>query len=175
MAVASIHPLASEDPVRAESFAWARFSAARDKAEFCSGWLAILCTQIDRVNGALLLLGTDESGAFAPAAIWPDPSHDLRHLSPTAQRVLAERKGILVEADGQSPPTRDHPAHIGYPIEVSGVLQGAVVVEVAPSSEAALQRHLRLGHWGSAWLIHKVPERSVAETDGRVARISLSR
>jgi hypothetical protein len=36
---ASIVALATEDLARAETWAWARFSTARDDAEFCSGWL----------------------------------------------------------------------------------------------------------------------------------------
>ena len=47
----------TEDATRAETTAWAKFSAAKDSAEFCTSWLAILCMQIERVNGGLLLLG----------------------------------------------------------------------------------------------------------------------
>ena len=53
----------TEDATRAESAAWARFSAAKDSAEFCTSWLAILCMQIERVGGALLLLGPDAKAA----------------------------------------------------------------------------------------------------------------
>ena len=58
----------TEEVVHAESAAWARFSAAVDTPEFCSSWLAILCLQIGRVGGALLLLGPDAEGAYVPAA-----------------------------------------------------------------------------------------------------------
>jgi multidrug resistance efflux pump len=171
---ASVVSLAIEDLARAENAAWMRFSTARDRGEFCTSWLAILCTQIDGVNGALLLLGPDQEGAFAPAAMWPDPSRDLRHLGATAQRTLMERKGMVVAADGQSGPIRDQAAHIGYPIEVASVLHGAVVLDVAPSPEAALQRSLRLVHWASAWLIDQFRLRMVEERDARLSRVALA-
>jgi RND family efflux transporter MFP subunit len=171
---ASIHALAVEDPIRAEAAAWNRFSVARDGAEFTSGWLAILCTQIDRVNGALLILGPDEAGDYTPAAMWPDPSKDLTHLGATATRALAERKGIVTGPDGTSPPARDQAAHIGYPIEIAGVLHGVVVLDVAPAGDQALQHSLRLVHWASAWLIDLFRQRTMRQNEGRMSRMSLA-
>ena len=171
---ASIHALATEDILRAESSAWARFSTARDRTEFCSSWLAILCTQIDRVNGALLLLGPDQDGAFIPTAMWPDASRDLQHLSPAAERALGERRGIVVAPDGKSQPTRDQPAHIGYPIEVSGVLHGAVVLDIAARPDPALQRALRQLHWATAWLVDRFRQQVLEEREARIARLALA-
>ena len=92
----------TEDAARAESAAWARFSAAKDNAEFCASWLAILCLQIERVGGGLLLLGPDKDGAYVPAAVWPHAGRDLQYLSPAAERALNERRGIVVASDGGS-------------------------------------------------------------------------
>ena len=171
---ASIHSLASEDLLRAESLAWARFASTRDRTEFCSSWLAILCAQIDRVNGALLVLGPDSDGAFTPIAMWPDASRDLQHLGAAAQQALSERRGVVVAPDGTSPPTRDQPAHIGYPIEVSGVLYGAVVLDIAARPELALQRALRSLHWASAWLVDRFRQQALEERDARVTRMALA-
>src|SRR5271165_2304057 len=115
----------TEEVAHAESAAWARFSAAKDTPEFCGSWLAILCLQIGRVGGGLLLLGPDAEGAYVPAAIWPKVTRDLQYLSPAAERTLNERRGIVVAADGTSAPMRDQRAFVGYPIEVSGALHGA--------------------------------------------------
>ena len=172
---AAIFPVAFEEASRAEAQAWARFSSARGRAEFCVSWLSLQCLQIERVSGGLLLLGPDREGAFTPAAMWPDASRDLRHLSATAERTLGERRGIVVAADGVSLPVRDQPAHIGYPIEVSGVLHGAVVLEItAGSSEQALQRATRLLHWGSAWLIDRFRQQAQEEGEARNARMGLA-
>lgn len=170
---ASIFAVATEETARAEAVAWARFSAAREQPEFCVSWLNVLCLQIERVSGALLLLGPDDDGAYTPAAIWPDPSRDLRHLSTAAERTLSERRGVVVGADGKSLVTRDQPAHIGYPIEVSGVLHGAVVLDIAPGSEQALQRTMRLLHWGSAWLVDRFRQQAQIAQDVRFSGMSL--
>src|SRR5262245_11728239 len=100
--VAPIYSL-TEDISRAESAAWARFSAAKDNNEFCTSWLAILCMQIERVSSGLLLLGPDQDGAYVPAAVWPHVGRDLQYLSPAAERTLKERRGTVVSADGGMP------------------------------------------------------------------------
>ncbi|HMD65472.1 MAG TPA: HlyD family efflux transporter periplasmic adaptor subunit [Stellaceae bacterium] len=164
----------TEEVAHAESAAWARFSAAKDTPEFCGSWLAILCLQIGRVGGGLLLLGPDAQGAYVPAAIWPQVTRDLQYLSPAAERTLNERRGIVVAADGTSAPTRDQRAFVGYPIEVSGVLHGAVVLDVAPGPELALQHALRMLHWASAWLVDQFRKRALEERDTRLSRMALA-
>jgi RND family efflux transporter MFP subunit len=164
----------TEDIPRAESAVWARFSAAKNSEEFCVSWLAILCLQIERVGGGLLLLGPDKNGAYVPAAVWPHAGHDVQYLSPAAEQTLNERRGIVVAADGSSLPIRDQRAFVGYPIEVSGTLHGAVVLDVAPGPELTLQRALRLLHWASAWLVDQFRKRALEERDARLARLALA-
>src|SRR5437764_11820700 len=149
---APIYSLA-DDASRAESTAWAKFSAAKDNAEFCASWLAILCMQIERVGGALLLLGPDNEGAYAPAAVWPHAGRDMQYLSGTAEQALTKRRGIVLAADGSSPPQRDQRAFIGYPVEVAGIVHALIVLDIGPGPDSGLQRALRLLHWGSAWLV----------------------
>src|SRR5262249_14009773 len=143
----------TEDTSRAESAAWAKFSAAKDNNEFCTSWLAILCMQIERAGSGLLLLGPDDEGAYVPAAVWPHAGRDLQYLSPAAERTLKERRGLVVTADGGTPESREPRVLVGYPIEVSGTLHGVVVLDVAPGADPTLQRALRLLHWASAWLV----------------------
>jgi RND family efflux transporter MFP subunit len=162
------------DEPRAESAAWAKFSNARDNQEFCTAWLAILCMQIDRVSGGILLLGPDKDGAFAPAAIWPHPAVDVQYLSAAAERTLKERRGIVVAEDSVSAPSREQRAYVGYPIEASGTLHGAVVLDLAPGPDAALQRALRLLHWASAWLIDRFRRRLLEEREAQIARMAVA-
>ena len=171
---ASIYSLAGDDRTRAESIAWARFSAARDRSEFHSSWLAVLCAQIDRAHAALLILGPDHDGAFTPAAVWPDATRDLQYLTPAAERVLSDQRGVVLAADGGGPPVRDQAAHVAYPIQVSGALHGVVVLDMAAGPEAGLQRALRLLHWSSVWLVDEVRQRSIAERDRHVANLGLA-
>jgi hypothetical protein len=170
---ASIYSIAAEDHARAESSAWAKFSAAKDQAEFCASWLAILCTQIGRVNGGFLVLGPDVDGGYTPVAMWPDASRNLQYLTPAAERTLRDRQGIVLASDGTSTPTPDQHAHVGYPIEVAGVLHGAVVLDVAPLPQSELQHALRLLHWASAWLLDLFRQRMLQERDARLSRTGI--
>lgn len=174
VSTAPVYSLANEARARAESAAWAQFSSPRDHAEFCASWLAIVCTQIERVNGALLVLGPDQRGGYGAAAVWPDASRNMQYLGSAAERTLQERRGIVVDADGAPVTRHDAPARVGYPIEVAGSLHGAVVLDLLPSPERDLQRALRLLHWASAWLVDQFRQQALAAQDGRVARLSLA-
>ena len=162
---APIYSLASDDPARAEASAWARFSSARDAAEFCASWLAILCAQVGRANGALLLVGPERDGAFRPAATWPDATRNMQHLVPAAEKALNERRGVLLP--------REAGALVGYPIEVSGTLRGAVALDLS-GGEHVLQQALRLVYWASAWLVDQFRQQDLRERDARLARLALA-
>jgi hypothetical protein len=164
----------TEDATRAESAAWARFSAAKDRTEFCTSWLAILCLQIERAGAGLLVLGPDERGAYVPAAVWPHAGRDIQYLSPTAERTLTERRGVVVSANGETALSLDHHAYVGYPVEVAGMLQGAVVLDLPPGPDQALQRALRLMHWASAWLVDQFRKRALEDREARLARMAVA-
>jgi len=169
---APIYSLATDDRARAEAAAWARFSSARDAGEFCASWLTILCTQIGRANGALLLLGPESDGAFRAAAVWPDAGRNMQYLAPAAEKALNDRRGVVLARDA-SAPVREPGAFVGYPIEVSGTLRGAVALDLS-GPEAALQQALRLVHWGSAWLVDQFRQQDLRERDARLARLALA-
>ncbi len=170
---APIYSLATDDHARAEATAWARFSSARDAAEFCASWLAILCAQVGRVNGALLLLGPERDGAFRAAASWPDATRNMQYLAPAAEKALNERRGVLMPRDAAAPLAREPGALVGYPIEVSGTLRGAVALDLS-GGEHALQQALRLVYWASAWLVDQFRQQDLKELDTRLARLALA-
>lgn len=190
MSSAPIYSLANEDQVQADSAAWAKFSSPKDTSEFCASWLAILCSQIDHVNGALLVLGPDQDGGYSAAAVWPDASRNMQYLASAAEKALKERRGIVervfkerrrlaervvnerrgivhaLEFSHQS-------AYVAYPIEVAGALHGAVILDIAHTPEHELQRALRLLHWGSAWLVDQFRQQALDVMNTRLERISL--
>ncbi len=170
---APIYSLATDDHARAEATAWARFSSARDAAEFCASWLAILCAQVGRVNGALLLVGPERDGAFRAAASWPDATRNMQYLAPAAEKALNERRGVLMPRDAAAPLAREPGALVGYPIEVSGTLRGAVALDLS-GGEHALQQALRLVYWASAWLVDQFRQQDLKERDTRLARLALA-
>lgn len=171
---ASVHSIAAEDHARAESAAWAQFSEPSDSAAFCRSWLVILCTQVDRVNGALLLTRSDQQGAYAVAAVWPDAGRTMQYLAQVAERTLTEGRGIASAPDGVSPPAPNQPAYVGYPVQVSGALEAAVVLDLAPRSEAELKRALRQVHWATAWLVDDFRQHAMARLQGRLDRLGVA-
>jgi multidrug resistance efflux pump len=173
-AEAAIFATAAQAHARAESAAWAQFSAAREPSEFHASWLGILCTQIQRVDGALLVLGGQAGAGYTAAAVWPQATRDMRHLAPVAERTLKERRGLVAGRDGSGPPPGGQGACVGYPIEVDGVLHGAVVLELLPLPAEQLQRALRLLHWASAWLVDRVRQGVLGEQAARLQRAVLA-
>ena len=169
---APVYSIADDARARAESAAWSRFATATDSAELCNGWLSLLSARIGRARGGLVLLAEQEGGPFTVAAAWPDAQRDLQYLGAVAQRALTERRGVVTAADG-SEPTPDTVAHVGYPVEVSGRLHGAVVFDLGPGPLAELQGALRQIHWASAWLVDHFRQRALLETEAELTRVAL--
>ncbi len=157
----------------AEASLWESFAAAGSLEQFYAAWLGILCVQIERVTGALLLVGAEHENTYVPGAVWPDPTRDMAFLAPTAQRALAERRGVVDAHDSGASGAGVHAAQVAYPIEVQGTLHGAVVLDLAPRPNGELQRALRLIHWGAAWLIDLFRQRALEERQATIERFAL--
>jgi multidrug resistance efflux pump len=174
-----------------ESAAWDQFSSSSSTAEFCGSWLVILCGQIQGVSGALLVLGPDQAGGYSAAAVWPDASRNMKYLGSAAEKALSERRGfvervfkerrqsearVLSERRTivQAPGPGQQSSYVGYPIEVSGVLFGAVILDIDNVPEQKLQHALRLVHWGSAWLIDRFRQQQFAEQGQRASGLALA-
>jgi biotin carboxyl carrier protein len=165
---AAIYSVNDDHRSRAESAAWAQFASATDSSDFCAGWLGVLCAQVERVSGALVVLGPDDGGQFAAAAVWPDPSVDMAHLAPVAERTLKERRGLVEGRRGEAA------TQVGYPIEVSGRLHGAVVLELAPRADIEVQRALRHVHWASAWLVDQFRQQALTAQARQLQRLNVA-
>ncbi len=172
MSGAPIYSLADSGRTKAESAAWARFSAPANSAEFCASWLSILCAQVEQVKGGLVLLGSGEDGSYSPVATWPDPTQNLLYLGPTAEAALKDRRGVIQTGGPQGAVTLS--TLVGYPVEVEGLLHGAVVLDIGRRPDADVQRALRLLHWGSAWLMDQFRQQRVAEHRQRATRLALA-
>ncbi len=148
---------------------WRVFANPHSKEEFCQAWLAVLCRQLGGVHAGLVLLGSAESNSYLPAALWPDVQRDLSYLAATAERALTERRGVthrpVVSAASSTG------VQISYPIEISGELKGAVVLDVTPRGEAELRALLRQLHWGMAWLYDLFQRDSSTQEQAKSKRI----
>ena len=154
-------------PTAAEHAAWADFASPTSQDDFLARWLALLCLQVGGVRSALLLVAGTADNTFHAGAVWPDVERDLAYLAPLAQTALAERRGIVLAlVDG-------HSARVAYPVEVGGVLQAAIVLDVAPRPESALQQGLRQVHWASAWLVDLFRQQALRAQEATLARMTL--
>lgn len=145
-----------------ESALWAVLASAADAREYCQSWLAIQCRLIPAVVGGVVLLRLEGKDSYSAVAVWPDVRRDMNYLTPTAQKALVERRGIVAPGakggDGAAPGN----VFIGYPVEAVGVLHGVVVLDVASRPEAELQAALRQLHWGAAGLELMLCQQEVA-------------
>jgi hypothetical protein len=142
----------AETDVTQEHSLWASFAEAATVEAFCRSWLALQCRMLGGVRAGMVLLGPADRGPFRPVAAWPEGRRNLKHLTKTAERTLAERRGLVSRGEPDEGEPQNGYYEIGYPIEVRGALHGAAVLEVASKSEAKLQGMMRQLHWGAAWL-----------------------
>ncbi len=170
---APVYSFADEQRARAESAAWAKFTAPGDASDLFTGWLALMAARIARARTAILLTREEDAQTFTVTAVWPDPRQDLKYLGKVAQQVLEKREGVVTAPDGANPPGADGVAHVGYPLEVSGRMHGAVVFDIGPGTQAGLQDALRQIHWGSAWLIDHFRQWQLQRRETELARTAL--
>ena len=142
---------AGQVDVTQDHLLWTSFAEASTMESFCQSWLALQCRMIGGVRAGMVLLGPADRGPFRPVATWPEGRRNLKHLTNTAERTLADRRGLVLRCDPPEGETHDH-YEIGYPLEVRGALHGATVLELIPKSEVTLQGMMRQLHWGAAWL-----------------------
>lgn len=148
---ASVATLGQADATQDASL-WTAFAEASTVEAFCRSWLALQCRMIGGVRAGVVLLGPVDRGPFRPVATWPDGLRQFKHFSKTAERTLAERRGLISFGEAADGETQNGTGQIGYPIEVRGVLHGAAVLEVTAHSDVERQGKMRQLHWGAAWL-----------------------
>ena len=135
-----------QESARSANDLWTTLAGAHGSREFCSAWLGLLGRSTPGATLAMVLMRQPD-GAFAPAAIWPDPSRDVSALVPIAERCLKESRGIVEPAAGPAVPAR-----VAYPFEAGGTLQGAAVAELGALAAERLPDAVRAIYWGAGWL-----------------------
>ena len=158
---------ATADAAMEEAALWRVFISPRNDEDFFHAWLTLLCRQLAQVNTGVVLLQAGEAGAFQPAAIWPHQARDLSYLAPVAQQALVEKRGIVHRPDN-SPGSA---LQVAYPLEVSGRVLGAVVLEAGARPDNEVQALLRQLHWGMAWVQDFIHRRELASAEEKTGRI----
>ena len=124
----------------------------------------------------MVLFGPPDRGPFTPMAVWPDAKIDVTHLTGIAERSLKERRGLLLETNGQSSADKPVPEthQIAYPVEVGGKLHGVVVCGVDQQDIKEVQQIMRQLHWGAAWLevlVHRTEVAKALEATQRLRKV----
>ncbi len=133
---------------------WFSFVTASTAAEFCAGWLAVVCEKIPATVAGVLVLRQDDD-TFVPAALWPESGLDPAYLAPVVERTLKACRGVSVRTEATLPARGSPPAlrgQVGYPVEHNGRLEGAVVLDLREPTDRDMEDVLRDLHWASAWL-----------------------
>ena len=139
--------------------AWRALAEASTAEQLCVAWLAVLCRSVVDARSGLVLLARPD-GSFAPAATEP-PTQDLRYLADVATEALRTREGVV----RQDAPGR---ALLAYPLALQDRLAGAIVVDVVAGDDVALDRALRMMHWGAGWLVDMLHQRELGEQQASV-------
>lgn len=128
---------------------WQRFRHANGPEEFVETWLAILCRQIPGAVAGVAVLGEPETGPFAPVAHWPAPNLVGLTLSAVAEKALAQRQGVIINAgaDANGQATRQ----MACPLIVDDQLYGVCAVAIGTNDTSAndLMRKLQ---WAAGWI-----------------------
>ena len=158
-----LHALPS-DSAFPEGEGWLALAEAQTDEQLCSAWLGVLCLSLVSARAGVVLLAQAD-GSYAPVATLPD-GRDVSYLADIATDALRQREGIV---------RHDELGHasLAYPLQTSareqagrtvpGKVHGAVVLDLGLADEAALERALRLTHWGAGWLLDLLHQRELAE------------
>ncbi|MBI4168411.1 MAG: histidine kinase, partial [Acidobacteria bacterium] len=150
---------------------WRQLLEARTAEEFCLGWLDLQSRMIGGVSGGVVVFEAPETGSFAPVAFWPRGLKERETLAGVVERVIRERKGIVLrsEADREPDAAEDPRLHLAYPVWVGDRLSGVAALQIAPRPQIQLQPAMRLLQWGVAWLQNWIL-RQAAEPDAHVRK-----
>lgn len=147
-----------ESDTRASADAWQGLAQAGTTEQFFAGWLEVLCHSLADARAGLVLLAHAD-GSFAPVAALP-ATRDLSYLSEIATDALRQREGVVRHDE------LGH-ARLAYPLLSQDHLYGAVVLDLGAAAAPALERALRLTHWGAGWLVDLLHQQDLQKHQAR--------
>jgi multidrug efflux pump subunit AcrA (membrane-fusion protein) len=150
--------VSDESDTRASADAWQVLAQADTTEQFFAGWLEVLCRSLADARAGLVLLAHAD-GSFAPVAALP-AARDLSYLSEIATDALRQREGVVRHDE------LGH-ARLAYPLLSHEHLYGAVVLDLGAAAAPALERALRLTHWGAGWLVDLLHQQDLQQQQAR--------
>jgi multidrug efflux pump subunit AcrA (membrane-fusion protein) len=139
---------------RQDAEAWRALAQAETAGQLFDAWLAVLCRALSNARAGLVLLAQPD-GSFAPTATLP-AARDLSYLSEIATEALRQREGVVRHDEFGH-------ARLAYPLLLQEQLRGAVVLDLGNAPKPALERALRLTHWGAGWLLELLQQQELQQ------------
>jgi Barrel-sandwich domain of CusB or HlyD membrane-fusion/GAF domain len=147
--------------------AWHRFVQADTAGAFYQSWFSVLCEQIEDARCGALLVHAEESGSFAPIAVWPGTAQEMSFLGTVTERALAEQRGIVLP--GEEP--RSDELHVAYPVQDGPNTRAVIALAVGARPNEAVQQLLRELHWSLGWLHEAFLRARAATVERRLGEI----
>jgi hypothetical protein len=137
---------------------WLQFVGAKTSSEFAIAWLELISSRCAGITASVVLIHDKAQHAFLPLATWPEASKEFVRFSGVIQKVLDDQQGHI-----ESPSDNPQAQLLAYPLLQSEELVGVVAMEYQKSvlSSSNLFREV---HWGSAWLLQILAQKSLADT-----------
>jgi RND family efflux transporter MFP subunit len=144
---------------------WQQLVDAETDRDFCLSWLRLQCRLIDEVHQGVVMMGPADAGPFLPMASWPEQLPLPQVFDNVVQRVLRERKGVVVRFQADLPEAIPDRFHLGYPVKVDNRLHGVVALDIAHRKPEGLQSVMRQLQWGAAWLENRILRKQVGPVE----------
>lgn len=134
---------------------WRQLTDAESDQSFCRAWIRLQCLMISEVVSAAVFLGSGQDSGYEPVASWPESFHSFQQFSTVVDKVLIEKKGIVLragDAEHVASNISEEHIHLGYPLIVHDIVAGMVTIELSERSAGEMQYAMRQLQWGTAWL-----------------------
>lgn len=153
---------------------WQQLTEAGSDQEFCMSWLRLQCRMIEQIHQGVVMMGPAEAGPFLPVAAWPETLNPEKSFENLVQRVLRERKGVVVRYQAEIPGEIPDRFHLGYPIKLDKRLHGVIILDIAHRKPEQLQSVMRQLQWGSAWLENHLLRKQVGPVESSQEQLNLT-
>lgn len=134
---------------------WQELAESVDSQTFFSGWLALLCAQIDEVQSAVILAETEAEGTYSPAAYYPERSGVSEAIVEVAQSSLDEGEALVVdlkEEFNKQFNVADDALAVSFPVSIQGHIVSVVALELRNKNSLDVSVVMRRLQWGVSWL-----------------------
>jgi len=135
-----------------EPVLWKQLTEAETDQSFCLAWLRLQCLTITDAISAVVFLRNSQNSSYDPIASWPESFDLYQQFSTVVDKILIEKKGIVLRAGNEVSGENPGDIHLGYPLIINDSVVGMVTIALPQRSAGDIQYVMRQLQWGVAWL-----------------------